>query len=106
MFGRIELEQAIAAAKAAGKWGGDDQGIPQQIDHRSEVCTVRKSVWKAAGMDEWGGCLCIGCLEKRLGRKLKPKDLQRGHPFNCIPNGTPRLLKRRKYTHALPDKWP
>ena len=42
------------------------------------------------------GCLCIGCLEKRIGRRLKPKDFLRGDPFNddLLP-GTPRLLKRR-----------
>jgi hypothetical protein len=46
-------------------------------------------------MEPRGGCLCIGCLEKRLGRKLRPKDFQRDHPFNR-PNvpGTPRLMKR------------
>jgi hypothetical protein len=31
---------------------------------------------------------------KRLGRKLRPKDFLRDHPFNDWP-GTPRLLKRR-----------
>jgi hypothetical protein len=35
-----------------------------------------------------------GCLESRLGRKLKPKDFQRGDPFGLLP-GTQRLLKRR-----------
>jgi hypothetical protein len=43
---------------------------------------------------KWGeGCLCIGCLEKRIGRRLKPKDFT-DHPFNQLP-GTPRLLNRR-----------
>ena len=47
-------------------------------------------------MEPFGGCLCIGCLEKRLGGRLKPKDFQRGHPVN-YPNvpGTPRLMNRR-----------
>src|ERR1700730_7195455 len=50
----------------------------------------------AAGMQPMGGCLCIGCLEKRLKRPLKPKDFARSHEFNNpgIP-GTPLLLKRR-----------
>jgi hypothetical protein len=30
-----------------------------------------------AGMEPYGGCLCVGCLEK-----LKPKDFPRSHPFN------------------------
>jgi hypothetical protein len=35
-------------------------------------------------------CLCIRRLEKLLGRKLKPKDFLRNHPFNYdrVP-GTP-----------------
>jgi hypothetical protein len=69
------------------------------IDATSEVYMVRESVWKKAGMEPFGGCLCIGCLEKRLGRKLKPKDFFPGHPFNGMP-GSPRLLKRRKYWHV------
>jgi hypothetical protein len=63
----------------------------------SEVYMVRETVWKAAGMEPFGGCLCIGCLERRLGRKLKPKDFP-PHPFNGIP-GSERLLRRRKYRH-------
>ena len=62
----------------------------------SEVYCVRDAVWKKARMEPFGGCLCIGCLEKRLGRKLKPKDFLRGHSFNAMP-GSPRLLDRRKY---------
>jgi hypothetical protein len=91
---RVELEKAIEAAQSAGKWG-DDQGIEQKIDNQSEVYHVGDTVWKAAGMEPFGGCLCMGCLEKRLGRKLKPKDFLRHHPFNSLP-GTPRLIKRRQ----------
>ena len=93
MFNRAELEQAIEAAKAAGKWT-DEEGIGQTIDHRSEVYTVRAAVWAQADMEPMGGCLCIGCLEKRLGRRLKPKDFKRNHPFNQVP-GTARLLDRQ-----------
>ena len=83
---RTEMEKAIAA--------GDD--LTQTIDSNSEVYTVRDRVWEQAGMKEMDGCLCIGCLEKRIGRALRPKDFQRGHPMNdnSVP-GTPRLLKRR-----------
>ena len=44
-------------------------------------------------MEPWGGCLCVGCLEKRLGRRLKPKDFERDDPFNQLP-GSARLMKR------------
>jgi hypothetical protein len=87
---RAEMEQA---AQALGKmW--ETTGIKQHIDNRSEIYTVRKSVWAKAGVPPMGGCLCIGCLEKRIGRRLRSKDFQRNHPFNSVP-GTPRLLERR-----------
>src|SRR6266540_153151 len=50
--------------------------VKVRVDARSEYYMLRDAVWKRAGMDGWGGCLCIGCIEKpkRLGRKLTPKD--------------------------------
>jgi ribosomal protein L34E len=60
----------------------------------TEVYIVRDAVWKAAGMEPYGGCLCINCLESRLGRRLTAKDFSRRHPFNSLP-GTQRLLERR-----------
>jgi hypothetical protein len=90
---RIEMENA---AKALGKlWETNAESVRQHIDNRSEVYTVREAVWKKAGVEPMGGCLCIGCLEKRLGRRLKPKDFLRDHSFNHLP-GTLRLLQRRK----------
>jgi hypothetical protein len=89
---RTEMEQA---AKALGKlWETNTASVPQYIDNRSEVYTVREAVWRKAGVEPMGGCLCIGCLEKRIGRRLKPKDFLRDDPFNVLP-GTERLLKRR-----------
>jgi hypothetical protein len=40
----------------------------------TEYYRVRNELWKAAGMDEYGGCLCIGCLEIRIGRRLQAAD--------------------------------
>jgi len=93
MLNMAELEQAIKVEKAAGR----EPHIPHYIDNRSEVYYVRAAVWKRAGMEPMGGCLCIGCLEKRIGRRLKPKDFKRDHVFNHprIP-GTIRLLNRQK----------
>ena len=74
-----------------------ESGVSEQcIGFDSEVYMVRDAVWRKAGMEDFGGCHCIGCLEKRLGRKLKPKDFNWNHSFNSLP-GTPRLLNRRKY---------
>jgi hypothetical protein len=49
------------------------------IDSSTEMYIVRDAVWKKAGMEPFGGCLCVGCLEQRLGRKLKPKDFKPEH---------------------------
>jgi|SRR6516225_11428522 hypothetical protein len=88
---RADKERAFAADALRV-----EEGVTQHITEWSEVYTVRDAVWKAAGMEPYGGCLRIGCLEKRLGRKLTPKDFPRRHPFNNpkVP-GTPRLRERR-----------
>jgi hypothetical protein len=74
-----------------------DGSIPMKLTKDAEVYMVRDGVWKAAGMEPYGGCLCIGCLEKRIGRKLKPKDFDRNHVFNKseLPC-TERLRDRRR----------
>jgi hypothetical protein len=76
--------------------------INAYIDANTEAYYVKPSLWKAAGMEPGGGCLCIACLELRLGRKLIPKDFPE-HPFNRMP-GTRRLMDRRGmpewYRHA------
>jgi hypothetical protein len=59
-----------------------DGTFPVRFTEDCEVYIVKESVWKASGVAPYGGCLCIGCLEKRIGRKLKPKDFRPGHPFN------------------------
>jgi hypothetical protein len=67
--------------------------IDAYVDSSSEVYYVKPQTWKAAGIGVDGGCLCIGCLELRLGRNLTPKDFPE-HPFNRM-TGTKRLLDRR-----------
>jgi hypothetical protein len=88
LFNRAALEQAFTAA-------ADDAGVDQSITWQSEVYMVRDRVWQRAGMQPFGGCLCIACLKKRIGRRLRPKDFPRKHPFNTVPAGSPRLLNRR-----------
>jgi hypothetical protein len=91
LLNRRDAEKAIKALGFAWDMGA---GVEQHINSDSEVYTVLRKVWKKAGVEEMGGCLCIGCLEKRIGRKLKPKDFLRDHSFNNLP-GTRRLLQRR-----------
>jgi hypothetical protein len=84
---RAELEQAFKSNRLSA--GGPDAGVNQRFDEWSEVYMVRPHVWERAGMADFGGCLCIGCLEKRLGCVLMPKDFNRNLP------GTLRLNARR-----------
>jgi len=86
---RAEMEKAMVVR--GDRW---HEGVLQQFNERSEVYTVREAVWKEAGIEPMGGCLCIGCREKRIERRLRPKDFQRNHPFNGLP-GTARLLMRQ-----------
>jgi hypothetical protein len=90
LLNRAEMEAAIEALG-----GNYEEGVPQTWDDRMEVYAVRAAVWKKARMEPYGGCLCIGCLEERLGRRLRPKDFQRDHPYDMLP-ATPRLRKRRQ----------
>jgi hypothetical protein len=67
---------------------------PMTITREWEMYIGRDKIWKEAGMEPSGGCLCIGCLEKRLGRRLRPKDFLRNHSFLTLP-GTDRMLSRQ-----------
>jgi hypothetical protein len=86
---RAQAENELAADVLKVK-----EGIALTVTDQCEIYTVRERVWKVAGMEPWGGCLCIGCLEKRLGRELTPKDFKRDDPFASLP-GTMRLMDRR-----------
>ena len=61
-----------------------------------EYYMVTDKVWSAAGMKQChkigDGMLCIGCLENRIGRKLKAKDF----PEYPINQGFFRYSKRLK----------
>lgn len=60
-----------------------------------EYYMVRDRLWAKAGMKKDDGYLCIGCLEKRIGRALRARDLP--DLIVNIPDAwdTPRLLSRR-----------
>ena len=75
-----------------------DSTFRMSLDFQSEVYIVRPKVWEVTGLTR--GCLCIGCLEKRIGRRLRPKDF-RNDPFAGFP-ASPRLRNRRKDT-LLPE---
>jgi hypothetical protein len=88
---RADAEEAATAQIAAGikNWS-----FRWEASSADELYFVHDHVWKASGMEPWGGCLCIGCLEKRIGRQLTPDDFP-DHVFNTHLPGTPRLMERR-----------
>jgi hypothetical protein len=90
---RAEAEQIFAAG----------HNVPQRYNERSEVYIVHNHVWQRAGMAS--GCLCIGCLEKRIGRRLVPDDFLPDHPFNELP-GSDRLLERRGHFRDVLGEFP
>ena len=93
---RVEMERLYKTAVTMKKLSGEAPPVATlKFDDRCEVYIVRDSVWKAARLAPMGGCICIGCLEKRLGRRLNPKDFPRRHPFNSLA-GTERLIERRE----------
>jgi hypothetical protein len=59
---------------------------PEKAAHNYEQYIVTEEVWQAAGMSPGkidpksfvlkggGGCLCVGCIERRLGRRLTNAD--------------------------------
>jgi hypothetical protein len=61
-------------------------------DKTWEVYELQPEVWKAA---RCRGVLCIGCVEQRIGRKLKPNDFTDGELNRYI--GTRRLSTRKGY---------
>ena len=92
---RVEMERRYRTWTAMNKLSGEDRPIVEfTFNEHCEIYMVRDFVWKAAAIEPMGGCLCIGCLEKRLGRRLTPKDFSRRHPFNSFP-ATERLIERR-----------
>ena len=71
---------------------------------RWEHYMVKNVVWKAAGMA--AGFLCIGCLERRLGRTLLPGDFTKA-PINEERSwDTPRLAARKRGGDDAPPSAP
>ena len=58
-----------------------------------EYYMVWDEIWENAGMKCDGGQLCIGCLEKRIGRELVPDDFLEA-PINDGYRSSDRLLDR------------
>jgi hypothetical protein len=92
---RADSERAFTLDIAKAALEGREASIHTEWNDKTEVYCVKAAVWEATGMGDYGGCLCVGCLEKRIGRQLEPKDFVRGHGLNLphLPR-TPRLKSR------------
>jgi hypothetical protein len=75
-----------------------DCGIATQPDSdgEDEYYLVDDRVWKAAGMGPLDGFLCIGCIERRLGRQLRACDFTDApvNAWTLLPGSTARLRDR------------
>lgn len=73
-----------------------------------EYYMVTDSCWKRAGMGKYDGMLCIGCLEKRLGKKLTPRNFKEC-PLNwrnaLIPMYASERLLMRLFSGGPKSKW-
>jgi len=59
---------------------------------------VNDGVWAAAGLEPEGGRLCIGCLERRLGRRLTRDDFEADNPANEVGHWQSLRLRDRLTT--------
>jgi hypothetical protein len=66
-----------------------------------EFYAVSDAVWQQANPG-FVRFLCIGCLERRLGRKLVPADFL-GVPINKSPGNSDRMNNRLSGLVRIPD---
>ena len=106
------IKPKLASAACTGSSLCVDCGIETQPDKPKdnyEQFIVRDDTWQAAGMplgkvnpksfvlEGGGGCLCVGCIERRLGRQLtNPDFLWQEQLWGHRDCGwlTPRLIAR------------
>ena len=65
------IELALTAAEVLGAWECFSCGVDTFA--LGEDFYVHDELWRDYGVE---GMLCIGCLERRLGRKLTPEDFK------------------------------
>jgi hypothetical protein len=58
-----------------------------------EYYMVHDAVWLQTGLAKFEGMLCIGCLERRIGRKLCRDDFT-NYPINTDGGHSERLTNR------------
>lgn len=73
-----------------------DCAVDTSVRGVDEYYMVHNAVWAFSGMAPRGGMLCVGCLEVRIGRRLRAADFT-DVPVNDVRRGwrgSARLLHR------------
>lgn len=69
-----------------------------------EWFTVHDRIWRETGLRTHGGCLCIGCVERRIGRTLRAEDfadVENNKPTSMLSD---RFLDRLGFTFGAVDE--
>jgi len=66
---RVDMERAFS-----GEVLRVQTGVTLHFTEQCEVYTMRDVVWRAAGMEPMGGCLCVRCLARRRYSTRDPKQ--------------------------------
>ncbi|MET9876549.1 hypothetical protein ABZZ36_18270 [Actinacidiphila glaucinigra] len=103
--GRVDLCLLLAMTKDAwlamtDQWQHDCADC--RTDCSDERYMVHDEVWAAAGMCPFG-FLCIGCIERRLGRRLAAADFL-DVPLNYAPGFRRSARLTRRLAHSLPGR--
>jgi hypothetical protein len=48
----------------------------KNTENSGELYIVPNELWASSGLDSTDGMLCLGCLERRIGRPLVPGDFE------------------------------
>src|SRR5215510_7179058 len=75
------------------RWRG---GIGGSCGSDREWFMLKDRVWNLAQCDRPRRFLCVGCLERRLGRTLTAADFKRSAKVNFVGSKSPRLLRRMR----------
>jgi hypothetical protein len=68
---QLPLFHVVSLAPSNGAMQTYCRDCSEHVVDRGEYSMVRDNVWP---IEPYGGVLCVGCLEARLGRRLIPDD--------------------------------
>jgi hypothetical protein len=89
----VRKREAIARARVEGMCIDCREETSFRVDRADEYYMVRDALWRKAHPQQKGK-LCIGCLERRLGCRLRPRDFTDA-PINRFLRGSSDRLASR-----------